>query len=166
LSLPSDRSTVARTVRDLVLAVVQRGTPAGTSVVIGGPPGIGKTFLVREILDSLPLDEATVLRVAGEQGRRNDPFTLAGQLLGAVPPGPDPGDAAFDHVDELCASGPVVLCADDAHHLDAASLTVLRRLIWASRSLPLAVLGPCGGRMSASTTWPACCPARPARWTS
>ena len=52
----------------------------------------------------------------------------------------DPGEAAFDHVDELCADGPVVLCADDAHYLDAASLTLLRRLVWASRSLPLAVL--------------------------
>ena len=52
----------------------------------------------------------------------------------------DPGDAAFDHVDELCADGPVVLCADDAHHLDAASLRLLRRMVWASRSLPLAVL--------------------------
>lgn len=52
----------------------------------------------------------------------------------------EPGDAAFDRVDELCADGPVVLCVDDAHHLDAASLTLVRRLIWASRSLPLAVL--------------------------
>jgi DNA-binding CsgD family transcriptional regulator len=131
---------VARAVHDLVLGVVRRHTPAGTSIVIEGPPGIGKTFLVREILDSLPLDEATILRAAGDQGRRNDPFTLAGLLLGGPPPSTDPGDAAFDHVDELCASGPVVLCADDAHHLDAASLTLLRRLIWASRSLPLAVL--------------------------
>ena len=32
----------------------------------------------------------------------------------------------------------MVLCADDAHYLDAASLTLLRRLVWASRSLPLA----------------------------
>ena len=34
----------------------------------------------------------------------------------------------------------MVLCADDAHHLDAATLTLIRRLVWASRSLPLAVL--------------------------
>ena len=47
---------------------------------------------------------------------------------------------AFNHVDELCADGPVVLCADDAHFLDAASLTLLRRLAWASQSLPLALL--------------------------
>ena len=34
----------------------------------------------------------------------------------------------------------MVLAADDAHNLDAATLTLLRRLVWASRSLPLAVL--------------------------
>ena len=52
----------------------------------------------------------------------------------------NPGEAAFDRVDELCAGGPVVLCVDDAHNLDAATLTLIRRLVWASRSLPLAVL--------------------------
>jgi DNA-binding CsgD family transcriptional regulator len=49
-------------------------------------------------------------------------------------------DAAFDRVDELCATGPVVLWADDAQFLDAATLSLLRRLVWASRSLPLVVL--------------------------
>jgi DNA-binding CsgD family transcriptional regulator len=34
----------------------------------------------------------------------------------------------FDRVDELCADGPVVLHADDAHNLDAVSLTLIRRL--------------------------------------
>jgi DNA-binding CsgD family transcriptional regulator len=139
-SPPSDRATVARTVHDLVLGVVQGRTPTGVSVVIEGAPGIGKTFLVREVLGSVVPGDAKVLRVAGEQGRRNDPFAAAGQLLGGMPGDRDPGDAAFDRVDELCADGPVVLCADDAHHLDAASLTLLRRLAWASQSLPLALL--------------------------
>jgi DNA-binding CsgD family transcriptional regulator len=139
-SPPSDRDTVARTAHDLVLEVIRRRTPPGISIVIEGPPGIGKTFLAREILDAAPPGAAEILHAAGEQGRRNDPFATAGQLLGGTPPRGDPGDAAFDLVDELCASGPVVLCVDDAHHADAASLTLLRRLVWASRSLPLAVL--------------------------
>jgi hypothetical protein len=138
--LAPDRATVERTARDLVLGVVDRRTPTGVSVVVEGAPGIGKTFLVREILASVPAGAAKVLRVAGQPGRRNDPFTIASQLLGELTPDTDPADAAFDYVDELCADGPVVLCADDAHHLDAASLTLLRRLVWASQSLPLTVL--------------------------
>jgi DNA-binding CsgD family transcriptional regulator len=131
---------VERTARDLVLGAVQRRTPPGTSVVIEGPPGIGKTFLARSILGAIAPGAAKVVSVAGEQGRRNDPFAAAGPLAGDVPGGRDPGEAAFDRVDELCDDGPVVLCADDAHNLDAATLTLIRRLVWASRSLPLAVL--------------------------
>ena len=130
---------------DLVLAVVQRQTPTGVSIVIEGAPGIGKTFLVRDILASVPPGAAKILHVAGEQARRNEPFAavgqlLAGQLVAGLPADRDPGEAAFDHVDELCADGPVVLCVDDAHNLDAASLTLLRRLAWASQNLPLALL--------------------------
>jgi DNA-binding CsgD family transcriptional regulator len=136
---PPDRGGVARAAQDLVLGVVGQQTPAGTSVVVEGAPGIGKTFLAQEILDSVA-PKAKVLRGAGTLGRRNDPFAIASQLLGGARPHGDPGDAAFDCVDELCAEGPVVLWVDDAHNLDAGSLTLLRRLVWASRSLPLAVL--------------------------
>jgi hypothetical protein len=139
-SLPSDRGAVEQTVRDLIFGVVRRQTSAGVSVVLEGAAGIGKTFLARQVTDSVPPGQAKILRLAGEPGRRNDPFAGAAPLLGDPPARGDPGDAAFDRVDELCADGPVVLCADDAHHLDAATLTLLRRLVWASRSLPLAVL--------------------------
>ena len=129
-----------QTARELVLGVVRQRTPTGISIAVEGAPGIGKTFLARAIVESVPPGQAKVLRVAGEQGRRNDPFAGAGPLLGDMPSAGDPGEAAFDRVDELCAGGPVVLCVDDAHNLDAATLTLIRRLVWASRSLPLAVL--------------------------
>ena len=129
-----------RTAHELVLDVARRRAPPGVSLVIEGAPGIGKTFLARRILDSIPPGAAKVVLVAGEQGRRNAPFAGAGQFADDMPGGGDPGEAAFDRVDELCADGPVVLCADDAHNLDAATLTLIRRLVWASDSLPLAVL--------------------------
>jgi DNA-binding CsgD family transcriptional regulator/tetratricopeptide (TPR) repeat protein len=140
-SPPSDRVTVEQTVHDLVQAVIRRGAPPGISIVVEGAPGIGKTFLTRAVIESAGPGAAAVLRVAGEPGRRTDAFAGASQILGrAIREPGDLGDAAFDRVDELCAGGPVLLCADDAHHLDAATLTLLRRLVWASRSLPLAVL--------------------------
>ena len=123
-----------------VLEVVERGAPPGVSVVVEGAPGMGKTFLSQKVLGSVRPGAAKVIAVAGEQGRRNDPFAAAAALLEGLPGGADPGEAAFDRVDELCADGPVVLCADDAHNLDGATLTLLRRLVWASRDLPLAVL--------------------------
>jgi DNA-binding CsgD family transcriptional regulator len=131
---------VEQTAHELVLGVVRQGTPTGVSIAVEGAPGIGKTFLARAILDSIPPGQAKVLRVAGEQGRRTDPFAGAGPLLEDMPGGGDPAEAAFDRVDELCADGPVVLYVDDAHNLDAATLTLIRRLVWASRSLPLAML--------------------------
>jgi hypothetical protein len=146
-SRPSDRAAVERAACDLVLAVVRQHAPTGVSVVIEGAPGIGKTSLARRILDSVPAGRARILTVAGEPGRRSDPFGVAGPLLGGlpgeVPPGDGeghPGDVAFERIDQLCGHGPVVLYVDDAHNLDAATLALIRRLFWASRSLPLAVL--------------------------
>ena len=49
----ADRATVERTVRDLTLAVVEQRVPAGTSIVLEGAPGIGKTFLARTIVDAI-----------------------------------------------------------------------------------------------------------------
>ena len=102
-SSPPDRITVERTVQDLVLAVVQRRTPPGASIVVEGPPGIGKSFLARAITESVPPGAATIVRVAGEPGRRHDPFAGARPLLGVgdEPSGGDPGEVAFDRVDEL-----------------------------------------------------------------
>jgi DNA-binding CsgD family transcriptional regulator len=139
-SLSPDRAAVERATRDLVLGVVRQRTPTGVSVAVEGAPGIGKTVLARGVADSVAPGEAKVLRLAGEPGRRNDPFAAAGPLLTGMPVDGNPGAAALDRVDELCGSGPVLLWADDAHNLDGATLTVLRRLVWASRSLPLAVL--------------------------
>jgi MoxR-like ATPase len=67
--LAADRATVERTARDLVLGVVERRAPTGVSVVVEGAPGIGKTFLVREILAAVAPGAAKVLRVAGQPGR-------------------------------------------------------------------------------------------------
>jgi DNA-binding CsgD family transcriptional regulator len=139
-SLPPGRAAVERAVRDLVLGVIEGHSPTGVSVAVEGPPGIGKTVLARGVADSVAPGAAEILRLAGEAGQRNDPFAAAGPLLTGLAGPADPAEAAFDRVDELCGNGPVLLWADDAHNLDGATLTVLRRLIRASSSLPLAVL--------------------------
>ncbi|HXP54324.1 MAG TPA: LuxR C-terminal-related transcriptional regulator [Streptosporangiaceae bacterium] len=138
-----DRAGVEQQALDLVHAAVRRGTPPGASVVIEGAAGLGKTFLARKIMDSVPPDEARKIFLAAEPGRRHEPYgplAAAGVLPTGHPDAAGAAEAAFDRVDELCGAGPVVLGADDAQFLDAATLTLLRRLVWASRSLPLVVL--------------------------
>jgi hypothetical protein len=61
---------------------------------------------------------------------------------GAPPVGTHPVDFAFAQVGAWCQSVPVLLCIDDAHRLDTASIGLPRRLAWARRSTPSAVRRP------------------------
>ena len=144
LPVATDRQAVEDSLRELISGVSQRRNPGGASAFVDGPPGIGKSFLIREILGSAgdggPVGGLTVLRAAADHRRRNVPFATIEQLTGPAPDGSDPSDVAFDRIDALCAAGPVAVWVDDAQHSDAASLTVLRRLVWAGRDLPLAVV--------------------------
>jgi DNA-binding CsgD family transcriptional regulator len=137
----SDRAAVTEMLYSRIAdAVADR---SGTSICLIGPAGMGKSHLVRSVLDTLPAPEvggATSLRAVGDHRRRNEPFAVLEQLTGPVPIGEDPAEIVFDRIDQRCAAGPLVVWVDDAHHADAASLAGLRRLVWASRSLPLSVV--------------------------
>ncbi len=131
----ADRAAVAQALRSILEVA---GTDhVGASVCLVGPAGMGKSHLVRSVLDDAAVVE---LRAVGDHRRRNEPFAVLSQLTGPVPPGEDPADVVFDRIDERCAVDPVVVWVDDAHYADAASLAGLRRLVWASRSLPLSVV--------------------------
>ncbi|HEY7815834.1 MAG TPA: AAA family ATPase, partial [Nakamurella sp.] len=140
-----DRAAVTEMLHSRIAgAVTQR---SGTSVCVIGPAGMGKSHLVRSVLDALASSDASsapggaaALRAVGDHRRRNEPFAVLAQLTGPVPIGEDPAEVAFDRIDERCAAGPLVAWVDDAHNADAASLAGLRRLVWASRSLPLTVV--------------------------
>ena len=148
-----DRAAVVEALRARIAAAT--ADRVGTSLCVLGPAGIGKTHLIRSLLDPLDrrsgagpasptsgsgTDPVTVLRADGDHRRRHEPFAVLGQLTGPTPPGDDPAEVVFDRVDELCGGGPLVVWVDDAHHADAASLAALRRLVWAGRSLPLSVV--------------------------
>jgi len=132
-----DRAAVSELLRSLIATAI--ADRAGTSLCLVGPGGMGKSHLVRTTLDAA-LDGAAALRAVGDHRRRNEPFAVLGQLTGPVAVGEDPAEVTFDRIDERCAAGPLVVWVDDAHHADAASLAGLRRLVWASRSLPLTVV--------------------------
>ena len=140
-----DRAAVTEMLHSRIAgAVTQR---SGTSVCLIGPAGMGKSHLVRSVLDSVTSSVASsapggagVLRAVGDHRRRNEPFAVLAQLTGPAPVGEDPAEVVFDRIDERCAAGPLVAWVDDAHNADAVSLAGLRRLVWASRSLPLTVV--------------------------
>ena len=131
-----ERASVCELLRARIATALAGRT--GASICLIGPAGMGKTYLLRSVLDT-GLGAAS-LREVGDHRRRNEPFAVLEQLTGPVPTGEDPAETVFDRIDERCAAGPLLLWVDDAQHADAASLAGLRRLVWASRSLPLTVV--------------------------
>ncbi|WP_049574090.1 ATP-binding protein, partial [Nonomuraea sp. SBT364] len=94
-------------------------------VVIDGPEGIGKTALIRHVLDEVP--QVRVLAASGEESERQLRYGVVRQLVDEVP-GHDAwtaGQAVCDLVERLQAGGPVVVLVDDAQWADRASLRAL-----------------------------------------
>lgn len=134
------RELVERELRAQVSAVLAARRGPGLVANVEGPPGIGKTYLLDRLAGDALVAGAVVRRAGGDDRRLRHGLAIAAQLLGAPPEGTHPGDCVFAQVDAWCQAGPVLLCVDDAHRLDTASIGLLRRLAWASRDLPLALV--------------------------
>ncbi|MGW0035642.1 LuxR family transcriptional regulator [Gordonia sp. NB41Y] len=142
------RPDVVAGLRESLLTALE--TRRGTSIVIEGPPGIGKSHLISTLLADVYLgvpEPATsdrgapiVLRSRGDERRRTEAFSVVTALMGGVAPDIHPGEYVLERIDDLAATGPVLVWVDDAHNADEASLTVLRRLVWTSQVLPLIVI--------------------------
>lgn len=125
----------------------------GTSVVlVAGDAGIGKTRLVRELLDVVPADRRTLTGQA-DPGSAGRPFALVADVVadrlgpadervaalaqrGDGAPGPDGArsatiervDRAVELVREAAGDGPAVVVLDDLHWADAESVAVFDAL--------------------------------------
>ncbi|WP_399083035.1 AAA family ATPase [Streptomyces sp. BBFR2] len=112
----------------------------GTSVLLSGEPGIGKSALLDTLARRCADAGLRVLRGAGEELERYVPFHAVRGCLRprAARPGAEgigtPGRAfdAAEGVERLltghCDDGPVALLVDDLHWADPSSLAVLHRL--------------------------------------
>ncbi len=95
--------------------------------LVSGEAGIGKTRLVRELIDSLPAGVVTIGMIAqpGSMGRPLD------AVLGLVDPslsGDDLAAAVFDMVAAGVAKAPAVLVIEDLHWIDTATANLIDRI--------------------------------------
>lgn len=126
---------------------VRRGRPR--TAVLTGPFGMGKTRLIRELLDSLPSRGLTVLSASGAEWESELPLAGYTQLMRSAPlrsrAGFDGGeilpsqvvpaltpDQAVNyaqtlqiHLESQQRRGPVVVVVDDLQWLDESSLRIL-----------------------------------------
>ncbi len=115
------------------LGSVVAGTPS--TVVIDGPPGIGKSALVTVFLEGLT--GVRTLRASGDESETFLRFGILRQLLGdhgdRWPDEFAAGAAVLHDLDRLGSRRATVLVVDDAHLADQASLSALtfslRRLV-------------------------------------
>jgi ATP/maltotriose-dependent transcriptional regulator MalT len=150
----------------LIKLVTDVAEGRGSSVLIEGEPGIGKTALVRaaigeaaelghqifwgagdelgQALPLLPLLDALRVREPPADARRTTIVRLLrGEL--AADPGADVAAALAEQllalVTEQSAAGPTILVIDDLHWADHATVTMWGRLARSAPHLPLLLVG-------------------------
>lgn len=160
LEQPAERDFVGRTTELAKLADLAGKVRAGQhqTAVIQGPPGIGKSGLLRRFVSRL--DGYTLLQATGDQSEHLLEMGIIDQLLsrvpsdvrartpslgGGVPPEANPiavGSQLLGLIGELQQHRPIALVVDDVQWVDQASLQALRYLLrrmWAEHLLVVLV---------------------------
>lgn len=115
---------------DYVAQARRDGVPA---VVVGGAQGVGRSRLAGEAMAAARLDRWATEQVDGAAATASIPFGAVAHL--APPDAATAGDAlgvllaTTDHLRARAARRPLMIVVDDAHHLDEASLALVRRLV-------------------------------------
>ncbi|WP_326555250.1 LuxR C-terminal-related transcriptional regulator [Micromonospora sp. NBC_01813] len=117
-------------------------TGGGRGLILSGSAGIGKSRLLREVVDRLPTETYAVWSASGSVSAAGLPFAGLAQVLPAEqPPGLSPSALlrwAVESLRQRAAGRPIVLAIDDAHLLDPTSAAVTNLI---ARSGQATVLG-------------------------
>ena len=123
--------------RDEAISEVGAWMAAGVRLVtVTGPPGIGKTWLAREVLGRLRTSEHRPERVFVDLGDRRTPAALVDATTAALGVPPD---------SRALRSMPAVWVLDDAQQLDTRAADQIRR--WLQRDPDLTVIATSHARL-------------------
>jgi hypothetical protein len=117
--------------REAITAALQsiRSRPGGI-VAIAGEPGIGKSRLLAHLIESA--DGCEVLDARASEFEADLPYAMFADALGEAPPALDRHSAhraLREQLERRAAARPLVLCLDDVHWADPASLDALAALV-------------------------------------
>ncbi len=135
------REAEQKLIRDL-LRGAQRGT--GGVLLVDGEPGIGKSMLLRDATDEAAEQGFSLAAAAADPLGQVIPFFALRAAVGkplarltADRPGADPPDDTAwwiaqvrARLEQRAAAAPVLVCLDDLHWADPATLAALRALPW------------------------------------
>lgn len=111
-------------------ALLVPGSERAPVALVAGEAGVGKTRLIRELLNRVPAG-TTVLAAQAEPGHVGRPLDLIRDLVGdplGVPGTPVTASDAVEVVRRRLGDSAAVVVFDDLHWADADSLTVVERL--------------------------------------
>ena len=110
------------TLRQQIVKSTRQLIDSGSSVIVRGQAGLGKTSLIRALRQELIADDVTVVYVVGSLNSRRVPWGVFDAVLGVA----HQLDSAVQQL--RAAVGDGVLIVDDAHLIDDASAVALHHL--------------------------------------
>src|SRR5205823_4532831 len=117
----------------------------GRGMLFGGPPGIGKSRLLREGLTRLDPDRFALATATANAATAGLPLGgLSAVLPADQPVGASPAGLlrwGVDALDREAADRPLVLAVDDAHLLDPLSATLVYYVARTKRATVLGTVG-------------------------
>jgi DNA-binding CsgD family transcriptional regulator len=127
--------------RELVPDLIGRVVAGPAVIVLTALAGAGKSHTLLAVAAGAGLGADRILRATGSEATVLHPYAVAAALLDVDVTGvPGAERVLLDRLDEIAASGPLLLVIDDAHVVDAASLGLLEQAASAAGDLPVRLL--------------------------